>query len=61
MLLKNSKSYQVCLFNNVVEGWYYKYSQTEARKQLQVIMNKCRSWDLQMLLHRYYILKKSGK
>jgi len=61
MLLKNSKSYQICLFNNVVEGWYYKYSQSEARKLLQIVMNKCRSWDLQMLLHRYYILKKSGK
>lgn len=61
LLLKNSKSYQIALFNRVKKDWYIAMNQVEARDLLRRVMNKCRRWDWQLMLERFYILKKNGK
>lgn len=61
LLLKNSKSYQIMLFNRVKRDWYWSMTQQEARNLLLRMMNKCRRWDWQLMLDRFYILKKDGK
>jgi len=61
MLLKNSLSYQTVLFNKVRPDWYRNYSERDALRLLQRIANKCRRWDLKLMLKRFYIQKPNGK
>jgi hypothetical protein len=60
-LLKISKSYQILLFNRCCKGWYWKWSSSRAEETLIGAMNKIRSWDLTLLINRFYIEKKNGK
>jgi len=61
VMLKNSKSYQIALFNIVTRDWYYKWTQKEAREKLEEFMNKCRVWDWRSYIDRFYIEKKNGE
>jgi hypothetical protein len=60
-LLKISRSYQILLFNRCCKGWYWKWSSSRAEETLIGAMNKIRSWDLTLLIKRFYIEKKNGK
>lgn len=61
ILLKRSKSYQLCLFNRTYKQWYWKSSLKSSRKLLKSFMNKCRKWDMTLTLERFYLSKPSGK
>lgn len=61
ILLKNSFSYQLCLFNKVMPQWHYLLNYREAKLLMQKIANKCRCNDLWLELRRFYILKADGK
>lgn len=61
IILKNSFSYQLCLFNKVMPEWHYLLSRIEAKTLLTKIVNKCRCMDLELKLRRFYILKADGK
>jgi len=61
ILLKNSKSYQVVLFNTVTKGWYWKLTEKETLQLLKSCMNKCRKWDMRLTLQRFYIDKGKVK
>lgn len=61
LLAKNSKAYQLYLFNKVNKNWYWKRSEAEVWKSLLIGMNKMRTWNLRTYITRYYILKKNGK
>jgi hypothetical protein len=60
-LLKISRSYQILLFNRCCKGWYWKWSSLRAEETLFSAINKIRSWDLTLLINRFYIEKKNGK
>lgn len=60
ILLKNSFSYQVCLFNKVMPQWHYMLNKIEARSLITKVVNKCRVMDLALNLKRFYILKADG-
>lgn len=57
ILLKNSKSYQLVLFNRVKPDWYWSMTTLQAIKLLKSFSNKCRRWDLKLTLERFYIIK----
>lgn len=61
MLLKISKSYQLVLFNRCCKGWYWRFSAKEAEEILLKAMCKIRSWDMTLLINRFYIQKTNGK
>lgn len=60
ILLKNSFSYQICLFNKVMPQWHYLLNRIEAKNLVRKIVNKCRSADMELTLRRFYILKADG-
>lgn len=57
MLLKQSKSYQLCTFNRTRRDWYWKISQKDAVNSLKKFMNACRNWDMKLTLERFYLTK----
>lgn len=57
MLLKCSKTYQICLINRVYKGWYYEMQKEQADKMFREIMNKLRRFNLWLLLKRFYVIK----
>lgn len=57
MLLKCSKTYQLCLINRVYKGWYYELQKEQADKLVKEIMNKLRRFNLWLLLKRFYVIK----
>jgi len=57
MLLKCSKTYQMCLINRTFKGWYYTLQKEQADKLVKEIMNKLRSFNLWLLLKRFYVIK----
>jgi len=57
MLLKCSKTYQICLINRTFKEWYYKLQKEQADKLVKEIMNKLRSFNLWLLLKRFYVIK----
>lgn len=61
MILKNSISYQLVLFNKIRPDWYRGLSRRDALRLLQRVSNKCRRWDLKLMLKRFYVPKKNGK
>lgn len=61
ILLTRSSSYQLALFNRAVPFWYWKWSQTHARKLLEQSINICRKGDFILELYRFYIKKPNGK
>jgi len=61
ILLKNSKAYQLYLFNKAVPYWYWKFTEQETKDILTRIINKCRKQDLWLMLKRFYVLKSDGK
>jgi len=60
LLLKNSKSYQIVLFNKAIPYWYWKFTEMESREILKRIINQCRKQNLWLTLRRFYILKSDG-
>jgi hypothetical protein len=60
-LMKISRSYQLLLFNRVCKGWYWRWSSARVEEVIFGAMNKMRSWDMKLLIHRFYIEKKNGK
>jgi len=61
ILAKNSKSYQISLFNKVKKDWYRTMDRFKALEELIAGMNHLRSWNLRSLLKRSYIQKNNGK
>lgn len=61
LVLKNSTSYHLYLMNKTYRQWFWKLSETAARKLFQNISNRLRVWNMNILVERFYILKKSGK
>jgi len=61
IMLKNSKVYQLSLFNRVNKGWYYKFNSSDAIKLLRESMSKCRKWDMTLTLQRFYLDKGMEK
>ena len=60
ILLKRSKSYQLCLFNRTMRNWYWNLDRKKAVQSLRSFMNQCRNWDMKMILERFYLLKPEG-
>lgn len=61
MLLKQSVSYQLVLFNRSCKGWYYKLNGSEARILFIRCSDKLRQFNLKMEVSRFYIPKPNGK
>jgi len=61
ILLKNSKAYQLCLFNSAYKGWYWKTKEDWAMKWLEECMNRCRKWDLNLVMKRFYLIKPDNQ
>jgi len=57
ILLKRSRSYQMCIFHRTRKDWYWKLSEKQAVKSLKSFMNKCRIWDMKLELERFYLSK----
>lgn len=60
-MLKNSETYQLCLFNRVKRDWYWSMDKHKALTTFLSLVNQMRRWRLNIFLTRFYILKKSGK
>jgi len=60
-MLKNSESYQLCLFNRVKKQWYWVFDKHKALTLFLDITNSLRRWRLDIYLERFYILKRNGK
>lgn len=60
-ILHRSIGYHMTLLNSVCKGWYWKMDINEFKGILAKTTNKLRRWDLELLVNRFYILKKSGK
>jgi len=61
ILMKNSKSYQLVLFNRVIPNWYWKYSRKDALNILKLCCNRLRQQNLWLELTRTYLVKPNGK
>lgn len=61
LLAKQSKTYQIYLYNKVRPQWYWKISERQAEKEMIEVINHMRRWNLRSYIDRYYILKKDGK
>lgn len=61
LLAKQSKVYQIYLYNKVRPQWYWKISERQAESEIKDVINHMRRWNLRSYIDRYYILKKNGK
>lgn len=57
VLLKNSISYQLAVFNKSNPGWYYKLKESDTLKLFKACVNKARKWDLSLDIERFYLDK----
>lgn len=60
ILLKNSKVYQLSLFNYAYKGWYWRVKEEWAIEWLKECMNRCRKWNLRLYMKRFYLVKPGG-
>jgi hypothetical protein len=61
LMLKNSTTYQLTLYNKVRRNWYWELTIGDAIRDFKICANKLRKFDVKLDLKRFYIPKKSGK
>lgn len=61
LLLKSSKAFITLKFIQVKKGWYVRYNRKWVNNELEHCINKLRSLDWSLNIHRSYIPKPNGK